>query len=332
MSNMDVDLAVLVGGSRKSTTGSIQEKSAPFFFVKTINEQAREITALASNAAVDREGDIILPSAFAKYLPRYLANPVIVAAHSSRLADGSSPVIGSAAKCWLDKAGLWVTIRFADTALGEEYWTLYRDKHQRALSVGFVGHVYEYREVEGQQRRVFTVVELLEISAVPVPANPEALSRSAQRRADFVAGKRAARARVVEYGDDNWLKLFDEYEASEEGEAFMGEQAALYAATDEELEASTGKGHEGLSFDEWLKQKGITVSIGGQSAADLRRDAIEAAQASVDYAGLVKAAGMGGNESDYAALCDGSRSAAVRRFSRGRVRVWRITGGARSRL
>ena len=67
---------------------------------------------------------------------------------------------------------------FAETALGEEYWQLYKDKHMRAFSIGFIP--LEWKDERDQQQgdiRTYTNIELLEISAVPVPSNRRALAQ-----------------------------------------------------------------------------------------------------------------------------------------------------------
>ncbi len=155
-----------------------------FFFaaVKNINTEDRTIDVVASTIDKDRDGDIILPSAFKKSIKSFKANPVILACHQHRLQTGSSPVIGSAIPETIkitDKALLF-TMKFADTALGEEYWILYRDEHMRAFSVGFIPEKWEdARDDNGRvSHRTYTQVELLETSAVPVPSNRRALARA----------------------------------------------------------------------------------------------------------------------------------------------------------
>ena len=110
-----------------------EDKTEKFFFalVKKINEQERTLDAVASTADLDRDKDIILPSAFKASLRHFKANPVILACHQHRLSSGSSPVIGSAIPETiqiLDSKVLF-TMRFASTDLGNEYWQLYKDKH-----------------------------------------------------------------------------------------------------------------------------------------------------------------------------------------------------------
>ena len=69
-------------------------------------------------------------------------------------------------------------------------FTMLKQKKQRALSVGFIPLEWEYQERNGKRVYVYTRVELLELSCVPVGANPEALSRSKQQKRDFVAAKK----------------------------------------------------------------------------------------------------------------------------------------------
>jgi HK97 family phage prohead protease len=153
-----------------------------YFFckVKSINEQQKTLDVIASTAAIDRDGESILPSAYAKGLASFKANPVILACHQHRLQSGSSPVIGSAVpeSIAITERDLGFTMRFADTPLGNEYWALYRDKHMRAFSVGFIPGEYQDARVDGKTVRQYTAVELLEVSAVPVPSNPQALARA----------------------------------------------------------------------------------------------------------------------------------------------------------
>ena len=140
-----------------------------------------ELEAVASTGAVDRDGEIISPSAWKDSLDSYRANPVILATHQHRLASGDSPVIGSASRIDVDEKALTFAMRFAGTELGKQYAQLYREGHMRAFSVGFIPQEgsQESRDVDGKSQRIYvhSRVQLLEISAVPVPANPEALAR-----------------------------------------------------------------------------------------------------------------------------------------------------------
>jgi len=182
-----------------------QIKQTKFMFAQVKGFEGDELIAVASTGALDRDNEIIDPGAWGESLDGYRANPVILATHQHRLASGSSPVIGSASTIDATEKGLIFKMKFAGTALGREYEQLYREGHMRAFSVGFIpidgkwedlnrgaldtaagGKAAEAAKRPPAERgspsqglkRVWhiTKAELLEISAVPVPANPEALA------------------------------------------------------------------------------------------------------------------------------------------------------------
>jgi len=153
-----------------------------YFFCETkrINTEAKTIDVIASTPDLDRDGEVILPSAFARSIASFKANPVILAGHQHRLANGESPVIGAAIPdtIKISDRELSFTMRFAPTKNGNEHWTLYSEKFQNSFSVGFIPLKWEDRTVEGKSVRHYTDVELLEVSAVPVPSNASAVSRA----------------------------------------------------------------------------------------------------------------------------------------------------------
>lgn len=121
---------------------------------------------LASTKDVDRDGEILLPSAF-KNLDRYLKeNPVILGFH-----DYHNFPIGKAVDGKIGDNALMLDIVFAETESGKEAKYLYDNGFMNSFSVGFIPKSWDYDE-EG--RRTYTDVELLEVSAVPVPANAAA--------------------------------------------------------------------------------------------------------------------------------------------------------------
>ena len=77
-------------------------------------------------------------------------------------------------------AKLLATVEFAPTAFAQEVELLYRQRFLRAVSVGFRAREFSFRKgrdgsVDGVE---YTRQELLELSAVPVPANPHALAKA----------------------------------------------------------------------------------------------------------------------------------------------------------
>lgn len=127
-----------------------------------------EITAIASTAVEDRQGEIVEVSGWD--LKDFKANPIILWGH-----DHSQLPIGKATKIWVEGAGktakLMVKIAFQEvTELGRAVKQLVKDDVLKTLSVGFI-------PMDGEDNR-FTAQKLLEISVVNVPANPQALMLS----------------------------------------------------------------------------------------------------------------------------------------------------------
>jgi HK97 family phage prohead protease len=202
MKDTDVDFKMFVARMQtgeRDYAARLKAKGAEFketqsLFVKSIDESKRQIEAVVSDASLDRYDEIILPGAFSELLDAYLKNPIVISSHQNRLDSGHSAVVGQVIKAWIDKGGLHVIVWFAETELGNEFWYLYKNKFQRAFSVGFIPLEWKDGTSEGgQQVRTYTKIELLEISCVPVPANRNALSKSRQRKADFIVDKIASR-------------------------------------------------------------------------------------------------------------------------------------------
>lgn len=162
--------------------------------VRKIDADQRTVEAIVSTGEVDRYQEIVEPSAFKKWLKHFQANPVMLAAHDhSAWSTGEPTVIGKWMDIRITDKGLVATGKFmADDELAERYWRRYRDGYMRAFSVGFIAHSWEMREftlAEGVSKRlrVFTEAELLEISAVAVPANRGALAVAASALAGRTA-------------------------------------------------------------------------------------------------------------------------------------------------
>lgn len=143
---------------------------------------------VASTGEVDRHGDTVAPDGWR--LDAYRANPVVLWAHDYR-----QPAIGRAPAVWRQDGSLLASIEFAPTDFARTVAGLYQQGYQRGVSVGF-------RPIRFEERRDarsgaflgirFLEQELLEISAVPVPANGNALLR---------AGDDAARRSITPSSD-----------------------------------------------------------------------------------------------------------------------------------
>ena len=156
--------------------------------IEKIEGATGEFSAIASTGAVDRDGEIIEPSAFKATIPEFMKNPVLVAGHTYSGFSGEATVIGSVKEMKAGKDAVRFKAQWASTPLAADYRSLYEEGHMKAFSVGFIPREAETNEVDGKNVRTYTEVELLEISAVAVPSNRQALIDAA------AAGNRAARA------------------------------------------------------------------------------------------------------------------------------------------
>ena len=134
---------------------------------------AGTVTFVLSTDEVDRHGDVVSSDGWR--LEAYRRNPVLLWAHDYR-----RPAIGRAASVWTEPHRLLATVEFAPTRFAQEVGALYASGFQWGVSVGF-------RPIRWEERRDhrtgaflglrYLEQELLEVSAVPVPANRQALRR-----------------------------------------------------------------------------------------------------------------------------------------------------------
>ena len=141
---------------------------------------------------IDRQGDMILPGAFSKALPEFLdSGGLVLADHQNQ----TGAVIGTLIDAAEDRSGLMVDVQFSATKAGQEVRQLMAEKALRKMSISFYGKSKPYTEKQIQEvwstfgvmptekqkamarrgAKVITdVSEILEVSVVPIPANPEA--------------------------------------------------------------------------------------------------------------------------------------------------------------
>ncbi len=179
-------------------------RSFGFGEVRGINEARREVTAILSTPTIDRYGEVILPESVMKRLDGFKKNPVLLANHVHSADDGSSGIIGK----WVEigirklpgvgKAVVGTCRLMEDDPLAESWWQRFRQGVAVAFSIGFIVHGWEMRDIkhEGQTRRVrvFTDIELIEVSAVSVPACEDAVILAAS----LGAGGRGVPASMME--------------------------------------------------------------------------------------------------------------------------------------
>jgi HK97 family phage prohead protease len=151
----------------------------------------REIRVIASDASVDRVGDIMVPGGCS--LGAFKQNPVVLFNH-----DPGKPVGNAALNVLSDRVGGVVT--FAPpriSSIADEVCGLAKAGILNATSIGF--NPIESEPLKGGGIR-YTKWELLELSIVSVPANPAALivARSARGAAENEGSAAAPSRRILE--------------------------------------------------------------------------------------------------------------------------------------
>lgn len=148
---------------------------------KAYEDGTRKVRFCFSDGSIDRMGDTIDPegwdtSAFQK-------NPVALFGH-----DSSSPPIGRASNLAVENGKLMGDIEFMPPEISGFADSIYRmvlGGYLKAVSVGFVPLEYSFVEDKDRPWGIdFKRQELLEISVVPVPANPNALAEARAKGID----------------------------------------------------------------------------------------------------------------------------------------------------
>lgn len=139
--------------------------------IKSVDEANRQVTFCFSDDQVDRMGEVVDQASWD--VKNYMTNPVILWGH-----DPSKPenVLGQAVALDLNNNGKsYVTAQFDDAETNRNADTVFRQLVKRTLrcvSAGFMNHTFEVEE----DTPVLKDNELLEISVVPIPANPRAVA------------------------------------------------------------------------------------------------------------------------------------------------------------
>jgi HK97 family phage prohead protease len=167
-----------IWGENKMPTDQDMQK----FFIrgtaKTIDRKNRTMEIVATEKVQDRDGDIVEPSG--GDFSSYLKNPVALWAH-----DSSQPPIAKVLEVLVDENRVVLKLQFKNRGKAVEVFEDYAEGYLNAWSLGFIPKKVEKiwgepddngeSEFEGFHVQEW---EMMEISAVPIPANPKALTRS----------------------------------------------------------------------------------------------------------------------------------------------------------
>lgn len=149
--------------------------------------------AVASDASVDRDGDIV--DVTGMDTTNYERNPVILYAH-----DYHSDPVGKTISLKKDGSRLLFTPQFAVniSERAKMYFEMIKEGVLSAFSIGFIVKEWTDRaNSDGSTTRIFTKTELLEISLVPVPANANALVLAREYADKLTDGKEKETANSV---------------------------------------------------------------------------------------------------------------------------------------
>lgn len=135
------------------------------------NADERSLVAVVSTTDRDRDGQIVkIENAD---LTDYEKNPILMWAH--RYSD---PPIGRMMYHRRENGKLIMKFQFAKTEFAGQIYQLFQEKILRAFSIGFTHGKDDYDEKE----KTFNRISILEVSAVPVPANQNALVMEAYKK------------------------------------------------------------------------------------------------------------------------------------------------------
>lgn len=155
--------------------------------VRSIDEEGRSATFVCSTDVVDRYDEIVAQN---WDLRSYRQNPVALYAHNK-----SELPIGQATEVDVVGGKLIATLKFASekaNPLAENVWQSILEKTLRAVSVGFIPHTVRWERRLDTEVLVLDDNELLEISVVPVPANPEALAKAHAKALEMARAEKEA--------------------------------------------------------------------------------------------------------------------------------------------
>jgi len=172
----------------------------------------RSFEVIASTDDLDREGERIAQDGWE--LENYMKNPVILWAHNNE-----APPIGKATSVKIEDGKLIIRGEFASAEanpLAEQIRLLHNEGIQQAVSVGFIP-----LEREGE---TITRAELLELSFVPVPANPEAMAVQKRLNLDerLISPKVEKESNIINYDPTNFRNKMSKIKVNDEAEEATG--------------------------------------------------------------------------------------------------------------
>lgn len=146
----------------------VQKKMAELVFKEEWTPETTGVfKVIASDQTIDRAWETILASG--RDLENYMKNPIILFGHDYRDIEN---IVGKATRVYVENNALVVEGVFASTEYAQVCRTLYDEGILKTVSVGFIP-----LQRDAEDTSIITKAELLELSFVPVPCNPNALDQ-----------------------------------------------------------------------------------------------------------------------------------------------------------
>lgn len=166
-------LQILEMETKAPESPKIEMKSHEFEF-KASDDETNVIEGYAATfgGSPDSYGDIIKQGAFKKTLQESGTRVKFLWAHNW------NEVIGRVVEAKEDSKGLFIKVKVSDTQRGRETMTLIKDGTIDRMSIGYRTIQYDYDNTTGI--RTLKEVRLFEVSAVPIPANENAIITGAK--------------------------------------------------------------------------------------------------------------------------------------------------------
>jgi HK97 family phage prohead protease len=212
--------------------------------IKGVNKETNTLTMVASTQDVDRHGDTVLQAGWD--LKPFEKNPVILNSH--RYNDATDVIAraenvriegkGKRAKLIMD----WI-FAVDENPKAKIIFDLYAGKFLHASSVGFIPRKFAEKPDGSRDWFVIEEAELLEVSAVSVPANAMALAKSKGLDVDALDDE------DISDEDDDELDE-EEVEVEEEGEDEEPEEVEEDDSDEEEAEEADEDEEEPEDEDE----------------------------------------------------------------------------------
>lgn len=142
--------------------------------VKVVDKDNGTLEAIFSTQDVDRHGDTVIQEGWD--LTNFKKNPVILNSHNY---GDAAEVIGKASNVRIEKKKLIGNITFAinENPKAKVIFDLYSNGFLSAFSVGFIPSKFKEDKNGNVDWYIIEEAELLEVSAVSVPANARALAK-----------------------------------------------------------------------------------------------------------------------------------------------------------